>query len=407
MRIALLTENYFPYIDGVNISVRNLKKALELNGHEVFIVTYKLDDVDYSKMNTDHLVLLPAVRLLGKKGKELYLYYNLMTNSLSHQLDAYHFDVLHVQQEFTLANAAYDYAKRHQVPLVYTRHTMWETYFKTFYGSFYPILMKLTKSWFLDPVLKHAHEVIVPSKKMEELMDKKHHNDFHVLPTVIDPDEFTISENDKEEIERLKDKYHLQDKKTVLFLGRVSEEKRIDLLVRMMSPYLRKYPSLRLLIAGDGPYLETLEKNCRNNPSSSSIIFTGIIPSERRKLYYHLGDVFCTCSDFETQGLTYDEAMISSCPLLVKDDPVLEGRIRDEYNGFLFHDEKDFGEKLDYLMNHDLTEVKENAYKTITSYSLKDWGKDVLDVYKKAVSYQKLNRKKIVQDKTVTGKKKE
>lgn len=85
MRIALLTENYFPYIDGVNISVRNLKKALELNGHEVFIVTYKLDDVDYSKMNTDHLVLLPAVRLLGKKGKELYLYYNLMTNSLSQQ----------------------------------------------------------------------------------------------------------------------------------------------------------------------------------------------------------------------------------------------------------------------------------------------------------------------------------
>lgn len=84
-----------------------------------------------------------------------------------------------------------------------------------------------------------------------------------------------------------------------------------------------------------------------------------------------------------------------------------EERIRDEYNGFLFHDEKDFGEKLDYLMNHDLTEVKESAYKTITSYSLKDWGKDVLDVYKKAVSYQKLNRKKIVQDKTVTGKKKE
>ena len=67
---------------------------------------------------------------------------------------------------------------------------------------------------------------------------------------------------------------------------------------------------------------------------SESVRFTGMIPKEEVYRYYQLGDIFVCASTFETQGLTYVEALANALPLVCREDKCLIDIIGQGENGF-------------------------------------------------------------------------
>ena len=64
MRIGIFTDTYPPYINGVSTSVYMLKKALEIKGHQVFVVTINNDSLRY-KFDENNTVIRIAGLPIG------------------------------------------------------------------------------------------------------------------------------------------------------------------------------------------------------------------------------------------------------------------------------------------------------------------------------------------------------
>ena len=74
---------------------------------------------------------------------------------------------------------------------------------------------------------------------------------------------------------------------------------------------------------------------------SRAVTLTGPKPWEKIDRYYAMGDVFCSASHSETQGLTYVEAMASGLCVCAVNDPCLDGVIEDGVSGILSGDSDD------------------------------------------------------------------
>ena len=61
MRIGLFTDTYPPYINGVATSTNMLKKALEKEGHDVYVVTVNPEHLKHEYDEKEHVLRLPGI----------------------------------------------------------------------------------------------------------------------------------------------------------------------------------------------------------------------------------------------------------------------------------------------------------------------------------------------------------
>lgn len=385
MKIALFDEVYLPFNNGVNVVVQLLKSELEKLGHEVYIVTYQIDGVDYSHASEERLIVLPSKCMPGKKAHLEAVYYNLSTRKLVDSLKAYHFDIIHLQNEYTLSWVAIKLAKEEHIPLVYSRHTDWNLFFKKEYTLLYPFIYPVVYCLFFHRIAQKADKVIVPSFKAKKMITKMHVKDekIYILPSAI---KMSHESPLPEEIDRLKEQYHLHKKKVMIYVGRVSREKRIMTLVKYYEKASQKISNLVFMIVGNGPYLKRIRKYIIKKNLSEKVILVGEVNHDNINNYYRLGDVFCSNSNFETQGLTYFEAINNNVPLLVYNDIVFKGIINDHENALLYKTYEEFEEKLFLSFSARIASQIRNAKETLKHYVPSLWAQQILEIYNSALS---------------------
>ena len=93
---------------------------------------------------------------------------------------------------------------------------------------------------------------------------------------------------------------------------------------------LEENTHIKLIVAGDGPYLDDLKKQAAKLGVSDTVVFTGMIPPNETALYYKAADFFISASTSETQGLTYLESIASGTPLIAQSNPYLDNVITRE-----------------------------------------------------------------------------
>src|SRR5699024_7335059 len=134
--------------------------------------------------------------------------------------------------------------------------------------------------------------------------------------------------------------------KVILFLGRIGEEKSIDVIMENMPIIFKTIKNAKFLIVGDGPSKEPLEEQAKSLNISDKVIFTGKVPWSEVPKYYNLGDVFVNASLTETQGLTFIEAMAAGIPIVAKYAPNLTEFITNNKNGILVKKNADFSKAI-------------------------------------------------------------
>ena len=117
----------------------------------------------------------------------------------------------------------------------------------------------------------------------------------------------------------------ITEKKVIVSVGRLVHRKGQDFLITSMPRILKSVPDAHLLLIGQGPYRERLEKLVRKNNLENSVTFIGRIQYKELPMYLCVGDIFAMPSrsrlmglEVEGLGIVYLEA--SSCGL-----PVLAG----------------------------------------------------------------------------------
>lgn len=113
----------------------------------------------------------------------------------------------------------------------------------------------------------------------------------------------------------LESRFQVKDGVKLLYVGRVSKEKNMEILGRVFKRLVQNHPESHLIIVGDGPYLEEMQGNLAGTPCT----FTGYLQGEDLAAAFASSDLFLFPSTTDTFGNVVLEAQASGIPVIVTD----------------------------------------------------------------------------------------
>lgn len=338
MKIALFTETYLPYINGVVTHVKILKEGLEELGHQVLVVT--ADPHTHRYFVKDGVLHCPA-----KSFKRFYDYglaSPVSTRRLMY-LKEFDPDIIHIHNEFGVGFSGAMIAKILKKPLVYTLHTMYDEYL--YYVAPRPLLpvMKRISHRYAKFLATRASALTGPSKKVQQFFDECGvDKDVAVVPNPVELDIFQPENIDEQKKEEFRQKHNISpDDMLLCFCGRLGREKSVDVLLDYWAKVIKPSDHCKLMIIGDGPSKPELEEQAARLGITDTVFFVGKVMHDDLPPYYACCDLYVTASLSDTNSISMLEGMATGLPVLQRFDELNEGQVRDGVNGYIFYDEKD------------------------------------------------------------------
>jgi len=309
MRILMISDVYFPRVNGVSTSIQTFRRALDALGHRVDLVApqYKgagLEDGGIFRIPSRYLPLDPEDRIM-QTGK---------IRALRPQLRERGYDLVHVQTPFVAHYLGIEIADALGVPRVETYHTFFEEYL-FHYVPFVPKRWLRAASRRLSRTqCNQMDALIVPSMAMGEVLGRYGvRAPVHVVPTGIPLGEFAAGNGMV-----FRSRWRIPtERPMLLYVGRVAFEKNIDFLLRALQRALVWMPELLLVIAGEGPASASLKRQAAKRRLQEHVVFVGYLERSVALLdCYRAADAFVFASRTETQGLVLLEALALGVPVI-------------------------------------------------------------------------------------------
>ena len=386
MNIALFTETYLPYINGVVTHVKSLKEGLEKLGHNVLIVCA-------DPHARHHYISEGVLHCPGITSKKVYEYGiapPLAPNRLKH-LRAFAPDIIHIHNEFGVGLSGVRYAKELNIPLVYTLHTMYEDYlYYVVPNRLIPFAKRLVERYakYLED---RSDGLLGPSPKVEEFFRECNViKDVHIMANPVELEIFDKRKADKARSAMIKERLGLCDTDFILtFCGRLGKEKNVDGLIDYWKEGIASHPGLKLLILGDGPERESFMQHAKDAGVSDSVIFAGKIAHNDLPLYYDFCDLYITASLSDTNSISMKEGLAMELPVLSLTDELNEGQIIDGINGFNFNDAKELFDCIDHYRGLSETEresLRRGARDSVLEADCVALAQHVLPIYERLIA---------------------
>lgn len=329
LSIAMVTNNYLPFIGGVPISIDRLHRGLEQLGHRVRIISPSYPDADDTGRD---VVRIPSWGGLGRQGE--FRLANLLSPRIRRGLKEFAPDLIHIHHPFWLGWVAQWRARRMKLPTVFTYHTRLEHY-----SHFVPLPGPLFRNLIAHTAIRRfanrCSGVIVPTESAEEYLRVIGvTSPIFVHPTGIDFDRFQMPAPDA--VAALREKHGIgKDERVLISVSRLSREKNIDFLIAAIDELRRQSPQpIRCLIIGDGDERGRLQEHIEALGLSDRVTLVGAVSPETIAHYYQLGDLFVFASRSETQGMVILEAMAAGLPVVAVRSSGIDDVVNNESNGF-------------------------------------------------------------------------
>ena len=311
MRVVMVSDVYFPRINGVSTAIQTYRQALRPHGVDVRLVA---PDYGVPRGDADESwISRVAARPVPGDPEDRLVRWRHMHDAVEAVVEQ-GCDLIHVQTPFVAHYAGCSTAKRYGVPVLATYHTLFEEYLKH-YAPLIP------SSWLRGLARRFSRRqcnaldaVIVPSRAIEQrLGDYGVTTPMHILPTGISLE--MPAENGRADFRR---KHGIDPARPVaLFVGRVAHEKNIDYLLDVVDLARAWVPNILLLIAGEGPALGSLRRIVADRGLGECVQFIGYMDRlSELPACYAAADVFVFASRTETQGLVLLEAMAVGLPVV-------------------------------------------------------------------------------------------
>lgn len=269
-------------------------------------------------------------------------------------------DIIHINSPCTLGSAAIKFAKKNNIPVVATYHTHFPSYAK-----YYKINQLEFIGWnYLRKLYNRCDRVFVPSVKIMDELIKHDFKTTEFLPHGIDLDLFNKSYKSLEWKKSLK----IQNKKVLLFVGRLVWEKDLRTLTEIYDHITGLRDDVVFVLVGDGPIRNELEK------LMPKALFLGYKSSEELSTIYASSDLFVFPSTTETFGNVVLEAMASGTVPVCSDEGGASSSIKNNHNGIICEAKNsfDFSKKIVKLLNNP-SELARISYNCVDYASTQTW----------------------------------
>jgi 1,2-diacylglycerol 3-alpha-glucosyltransferase len=326
----MFTETFVPHANGVTTSILNARRGLFQRGHRVTVYSagppvFENESVHYYGGKTFPLYPdFPIAIFPSRAGRR-------NKRALAQQDP----DVVHIHAPGPMGLRGYRAAKRHGKPFLVTYHTVTEPLVR--YAPYGWKTLYRVGSSAVDRLLNNRSAIIIaPTHAAKrDLLTKNPdwESKIRVVPTGIDLDAFRPG-LDASHVRHAWGFEH--GERVMLYLGRTSYEKRIDLLLDAYARLRTAHRDLRFVVAGTGPATTDLKAQVRALGVQDEVRFVGHVPDDQVPAYYNACDVFASASEIETQGLTLLEAMACGAPVAVAGTGGFLDVVRDGHNGYLF-----------------------------------------------------------------------
>lgn len=351
MKIVLFTDFYYPDLNGVSAAVELSAQGLRDLGHRVYIVA----PAAARPTPEDHedVIRLPSTPGVWYKDMRD----GIMTPKSARRIRDLEADIYHFHTNGMTGIGGMRLMFALDMPAVAHYHTDYEEYAKIYKGMwagiltaslFGPLFVGQQKAWpeslqgirpkksfkawndnMVQNLIRLSYEyfgrVIVPSQKMKDKLQQYGvTTEITVLPTGLNPTEFNLAlpkpNNTRFEL---------------LYVGRVSREKNVDVLIDTMKLLVQQKANVHLTIVGPGPhYLTRIRHRVGDERLKRYITLTGGLPREQALQYYQQADAFLFPSLTDTQALVLNEAAYTSLPMIFA-DPEISVIAEDQKTGIL------------------------------------------------------------------------
>jgi glycosyltransferase involved in cell wall biosynthesis len=378
MRIALVTENFLPKIDGVTRTLATLLEHLHQQRHQAIVLAPEGAPAHYA-----------GARVFGTPGLPLPMYPELRIlfppPKFKHLLERFRPDVIHVADPMLLGAAAIFWAQRLDIPIVSSYHTNLAAYCGYFH------LGALTQpTWAYRRFLhQHCQVTLCPSPSTAQQLERQGFNHLQVWPRGVNGTLFTP----KRRSQAWRD--HIignSGGKIILYVGRLSYEKNLATLLSAFRAIEAEEPDAHLVLVGDGPARHDLEHALAGHRA----LFTGYLRGEALAEAYASADLFAFPSTTETFGQAVLEALASGLPVIAYDAEGVRDLVEHNQTGLLVpHGDTDaFTRRLKTLLAH----AEQRALMSVRARSAAErrtWDSvmdDLLQTYERIISRRQHRR---------------
>ena len=308
----MITDVYFPRINGVSTSIKTFIEELENRGHVVTLIApmYSVDDdlddgsFDIIRVPSRSLPFDPEDRLMNRR----------FIDHRVAELAARGFDIVHIQTPFVAHYAGVMLAHQLNVPVVETYHTYFEEYLSHYLRFLPRRWLRWAARRFSRSQSKSLDAMAVPSTLMENVLESyRVECPLQVIPTGLDSSRFEGGDG-----LRFRAGHGIEPGRPVLcHVGRSAHEKNIDFLLDMLVLVKQQLPDVLLVLAGEGPARPHLEHMADSLDLGANTLFVDYLDrNSELKDCYQAGDIFVFASRTETQGLVLLEAMAQGVPVV-------------------------------------------------------------------------------------------
>lgn len=173
------------------------------------------------------------------------------------------------------------------------------------------------------------------------------------------------------------------DQKIILCVGELLPNKNQKMAISMMKEVVKLYPDAQLLLAGNGPEKENLEKEISAHGMKNSVQMLGYCTHLQD--YQHIADVLVSCSKREGLPLNIVEAMLSGNPVVASKNRGHRELICDGKNGFLVNIDDSFSmsERICELFASNKMKkfISKSAYVSALDYGFENVKKELNEIY--------------------------
>jgi len=318
LRVALFSGNYNYLKEGANQALNKLVDYLGRQGHSVRVYSPVTDTPAFEPQGT--LVPVPSITLPIRTEFQLALG---MPASIRRDVERFAPDLIHVSTPDILNTRAETFAIRHNIPIVASLHTRFETYPAYYRGLRWLVPLAVAQQ---RRFYRRADCVLAPTAALIEEL-KALRGDGHVAlwSRGVDRELFNPSRRD---CEWRRAQGWNDDDIVLLFFGRLVLEKGVETFAEAVRLLQQRRPDVRALIVGSGP----AERRLR---SLEGAAFTGHLNGTDLARAVASADIMIHPSTTETFGNVITEAMASGLAVVSADAPNARTIIKDGRTGLL------------------------------------------------------------------------
>ena len=377
MKIAMMTNNYKPFVAGVPISIERLSEGLRALGHQVVIFAPSYDGQEEEEDIVRYHSLLRGV--VGG-----FSVPDSLDPKIEKQFRKGQFDVIHVHHPMLIGNTARYLSKKYGIPLVFTYHTRYEQYLHYIGLSG----VKEVIPAYIRKCTRACDVVIAPTPEIKEYLEEiKINASIRVLPTGLPRDSFCP---DEEKAEGIRKELIGEGKYLFCTVARLAKEKNLEFILESLALFkdksgMKKQADFKFALIGEGPERTKLQQRVRELGLDKEVCFVGEVPNAEIKNYCAASDLFLFASKSETQGIVLLESMAAGTPVLAVKASGTQDIVKDGINGYMVNEVHEFTDKLmDILEKKELDILTQGARQTAEQYDSYRIAGQAAEIYDRA-----------------------